>query len=111
MDHHSAKPTPAAIGTASFGTTRRHTTLTRTDCPFRACHARPKAEQNDALWSADPVRMQVVFGEALESDPVDLAGGVQRDLVEEHDLLRSLVAHPRPGELNQIGRASCRERV
>jgi hypothetical protein len=34
MDHRLAKPTPAAIGTASFGTTRRHTTLTRTDCPF-----------------------------------------------------------------------------
>ena len=46
--------------------------------------------------------MQVVFGEALESDPVDLAGGVQRDLVEEHDLLRGLVAHPRPGKLNQL---------
>ena len=42
--------------------------------------------------SLEAVRVQVVLGHPLQADAVDLAGRVERHLVEEDDLLRRLVA-------------------
>lgn len=47
--------------------------------------------------------MQVVFGHPLEADAVDLAGRVERHLVEEDDLLGSLVADAFAAEDDQVG--------
>ena len=47
--------------------------------------------------------MQVVFGHPLQADAVDLAGRVERHLVEEDDLLGGLVADPLAAVDDQIG--------
>ena len=41
---------------------------------------------------AQTVRVEVVLGHPLEPDPIDLAGRIERHLVEEDNLLRCLVA-------------------
>jgi hypothetical protein len=54
------------------------------------------------------VRVQVVFGHALQADAVDLAGRVERHLVEEDDLLGCLVADALAAEVDQVGgRSGC----
>ncbi len=47
--------------------------------------------------------MEVVLGHSLQLDAVDLAGRVERHLVEEDDFLRRLVADPLPAEDDQVG--------
>src|SRR3954454_21258763 len=52
---------------------------------------------------AEAVRMEVVLGHPLQPGSVDLAGRVERHLVEEDDLLRGLVADPVAAEDDQVG--------
>jgi hypothetical protein len=51
------------------------------------------------------MRMQVVFGHLLQTGTVDLAGRVERHLVEEEDLLRRLVANALAAVDDQVGGA------
>jgi hypothetical protein len=53
----------------------------------------------------EPVRVQVVFGHPLQPDAVDLAGRVERHLLEEEDLLRGLVADPLAAVDDQVAGA------
>src|SRR3954453_16770741 len=52
---------------------------------------------------AEAVRVEVVLGHPLQPGPVDLAGWIERHLVEEDDLLRRLVADPLATEDDQVG--------
>src|SRR4030095_511413 len=47
--------------------------------------------------------LRVHLGAALERGPIHLAGGCERHLGEEDDVLGSLVAHALPGEGDQLG--------
>src|SRR5262249_47401351 len=70
--------------------------------------AKPATERISGDPSAEPSRVKLLLGLPLELWPVDLSRGVQRHLVEEDDLLRSLVAHPRSREHDELVGARAR---
>jgi hypothetical protein len=47
--------------------------------------------------------MEVILGHSLQLNAIDLAGRVERHLVEEDDLLRCLVADALSAEDDQVG--------
>ena len=55
------------------------------------------------LVSAQAVRVEVVLRHSLEPGPIDLAGRIERHLVQEDNLVRRLVADALAAEDDQVG--------
>ena len=51
----------------------------------------------------ETVGVEVVLGDPLQRNPIDLPGRVERHLIEKDDLLRRLVADPLAAEDDEVG--------